>query len=303
MYFEFMTQAEGFKRVRNRKLGASCRLLDPLGAGLYIFRWPPDETIRTTQIFQFNSPEDTRSFLSKALTSTVSHRSRRRWVDPWDPADGPALAADYRRLLETSAPEVTCDTGASAGGPIAQPLDRLVAALQNTAALWAKYHPSQSNPVLLHRVPRPAPIIAKPRTARGASRRLNTPTTPLLHRRSITAAITADQLPPTASAETLAAAWEEARPGCPGTLVPAAAAVEAEDRMGLGPEPVMAGPGGTAMWQARLCIGEGAALWAEWAGANVDLPTLEACWVSVGDGADSEEQDDDSDGVGVLACG
>ena len=35
-------QAAGFERVRSRKLGASSRQQDPLGAGLYIFRCPPD---------------------------------------------------------------------------------------------------------------------------------------------------------------------------------------------------------------------------------------------------------------------
>jgi hypothetical protein len=31
-------QAAGFERVRNRKIGATCRQHDPLGAGLYVFR-------------------------------------------------------------------------------------------------------------------------------------------------------------------------------------------------------------------------------------------------------------------------
>ena len=40
-------QASGFKRVRNRRVGASNRASDPLGAGLYVFsglRWlSPDD--------------------------------------------------------------------------------------------------------------------------------------------------------------------------------------------------------------------------------------------------------------------
>ena len=73
-------------------------------------------------------------------------------------------------------------------------------------------------------------------------------------------------------------------------------------------EPATAGPGAAAAWQARPCVGGGAALWAPWAGPDEDLPAIEAGWNAGGGcglGSSGAEAGDDSDwvgGVSVLGC-
>ncbi len=216
-------------------------------------------------------------------------RSRRRWVDPSDQVEGPALAAGYRRLLEASA----------AGGPIAAvPLDRLIAALHSTAALWARSHPASLRYAT-------EPIIAKPRAARHAPPpRTSAATTPRAPppgppRRRLAAGPIADPPPPTASLASSTTAYAKGGSACPGTA--AAASVEKADGMDRDwdSEPSLAaGPAATAVWETRLCDGVGAALWSQWAGPDGSLPALEVCWVE--DAAVA--QDDGSDGDGVLAC-
>jgi hypothetical protein len=78
-------------------------------------------------------------------------RSGRRWVDPSDPIEGPALAAGYHALLEALA-------------PIAVPLDRLQAALRGTAAQWARTRFGAPPPL-------PTPSSAPPQEAPSPSRR------------------------------------------------------------------------------------------------------------------------------------
>jgi hypothetical protein len=79
-------------------------------------------------------------------------RSRRRWADPSDPVEGPALAAGYRCLLESLPP------AAAAAGTLSP--EAFYAALRDIAAAWAAGWP-----------PPPPPERRKRRAPGATSRR------------------------------------------------------------------------------------------------------------------------------------
>ena len=66
----------------------------------------------------------------RPLTPIRAGRSRRRWVDPSDPAEGPALAAGYSSLVEmlAAAGGSGSDGDGLAGGVL--PLEGFVAAVR-----------------------------------------------------------------------------------------------------------------------------------------------------------------------------
>ena len=80
--------------------------------------------------------------------SRRANRSRRRWVDPSDPAEGPALAAGYRRLLESLPPAAAM-----------LPLKDFAEALCDIAAVWAGCWPASTKAGRKRRAP-PAPSPA-----------------------------------------------------------------------------------------------------------------------------------------------